>query len=34
MSQSVMTEYLYFCVGMYNTTYFRTLIHVLYCIDA
>jgi len=30
MSQSLMTKYLYFCVGMYIITYFRTLIPVLY----
>jgi len=30
MSHSVMTEYLYFYVGMYITTYFRTLTPVLY----
>jgi len=30
MSQSVMTGYLYFYVGMYITTYFRTLISVLF----
>ena len=30
MSQTVMSEYLYFHVGMYITTYFRTLILVLY----
>jgi len=29
MSHSVVTDYLYFCVGMYITTYFHTLTHVL-----
>jgi len=35
MSQFVRTNYLYcFVLGMYNITYFRTLIPVLCCIDA